>query len=180
VPDNKEANMIFSYGRHGTIDNKEPLCGDIIALRHATFGNYTPAELGHWYFDAHDTRYIRSNCGVFEGLVWLLSSDSDWLPEIFKNTFIKGIIARDNWVRYCNNYGNDFIDALLQKDRKKFKLNIKILSGLNDLIFQAVNKLALPDRPETISNALIDMGLINGYYDYCDRIKNFRGRSDRE
>ena len=175
-PGNKEADMIFSYGPHGTIDNKAPLCGDIIALRHKTFGNYTPEELGHWYFDAHDTRYIRSNSNVFEGLVWLLSSGSDWLPEIFKNTFVKGIIARDNWVRGCNSYENGFIDALMRKDRKQFKLTRNVLFGFNELVSQAIDELVLPDKPETISKSLIDMGLIEGYYDYLDKRNKMRKR----
>lgn len=174
VAGNQEAEMIFSYGKHDTIEKLEPLCGDIIALRHPMFGNYTAEELGHWYFDAHSTRYIRSNWSVFEGLVWLLSSNSDWLPEIFKNTFVKGIISRDIWMRHCNSQNNGFIDALIQKHRDKFKLNRKILSEFNHLVSQTVNTLALPDRPETIAKSLIDIGLVDCYYDYSEKIKKHR------
>ena len=177
VPGSKEADIIFSYGSHSTIDNKAPLCGDIIALRHPTFGNYTPEELGHWYFDAHNTKYIRSSSSVFEGLVWLLSSNSYWLPENYKNTFINGIIARQSWARYCNTCGNDFIDALIQNERGQFRLNKKVLAGINDLVSEVVNKLTLPDRPESIAKTLIDIGLIEGYYDHTDKMKQFRERN---
>src|SRR5690606_21409918 len=90
-PNNKDADRIFSYGSHYTVDGKQPLCGDIIALRHPKFGNYRPEDLGRWYFEAHDTKYHRSNWEVFEGLVWLLSDNSYWLPENCRQTFIDGI-----------------------------------------------------------------------------------------
>jgi hypothetical protein len=61
-PENTEAYRVFSYGNHDTIDDKEPLCGDVIALRHPQFGNYTPAELADWHFSAHDAKYIRHGC----------------------------------------------------------------------------------------------------------------------
>lgn len=175
VPGNKDADMIFSYGKHDTIDNKEPLCGDIIALRHERFGNYTPEEIGHWYFDAHDNRYIRSNWNVFEGLVWLLSSNSYWLSDAFKSTFVNGIIAQHNWLRHCNSY--DFIEALTLNERKNFKLNKKILYAFNYSVSQAIYNLNLQDRPENISKALIDIGLIDRYFDYSEKIKKFRDQS---
>ena len=172
-PGNEEAHMISSYGRHSTIDNKEPLCGDIIALRHKTFGNYTQEELGHWYFDAHNMKYLRSKWSVFEGLVWLLSSTSDWLPEEFRSTFINGIIGRHIWVSGIN-YDNDFIGALCSKKRKHFQLNNSALAGLNDLVTQAIGRLSLLDRTEFISQSIIESGLISGYYDYSEKIERRR------
>jgi hypothetical protein len=177
VPGNKDADRIFSYGRHNTVDNAEALCGDVIALRHKTFGNYTPEELGHWFFDAQDTRYIRSHWSVFEGLIWLLSSDSVWLPEIYKKTFIQGICSRNNWVRECDySYDNLFISSLTSKSRKQFKLTKRVLNGLNELVIAAIDKLGIVQRPEMITQALIDSGLIKGYYDYLDKIETMRKR----
>jgi len=173
-PKNKNIDRIFSYGRHDTIDGKEPLCGDIIALRHPSFGNYTPEELGNWYFNAHDTTYLRSHWDTFEGLVWLLSSDSDWLPENLKDTFIKGICNRDRWSRDVNNYHNLFTKALLYKDRKQFKLTKGVKDGLNELVTNALQNLEINQNPEIIAKRIIDVGLVKGYYDYMDWLNKKR------
>jgi len=173
-PGNKDADRIFSYGRHATVDSKEPLCGDIIALRHKAFGNYPSEDLGHWYFDAHDASYIRSHWSIFEGLVWLVSSESDWLPENFRKTFIQGICNRDRWLIGCGDYDNSLVESLYRKDRKQFNLTKRTLSGLNELIIGALGKLGLVEDSEIIAQALIDSGLIEGYYDNLDRIEKIR------
>jgi hypothetical protein len=173
-PDNKDADRIFSYGRHSTVNGKEPLCGDIISLRHPTFGNYTIEELGHWYFDAHGIKYIRSHWDIFEGLVWLLSSDSDWLPENFREIFIKGIRNRDRWTRNINDYSNAFINSLYNKSRKQFSFTKRVLNGLNELVIVAIEELEIIQRPENIIQRFIDVGIVDGYYDYIDWLKKRR------
>ena len=37
----------FRYGRADTVDDTPPLCGDFVAWRHPTYGNYTPEELSY-------------------------------------------------------------------------------------------------------------------------------------
>jgi hypothetical protein len=174
IPGNKDADRIFSYGKHDTVDNKEPLCGDIIALRHESFGNYTPEELGRWYFSAHDANYIRSHWNIFEGLVWLMSSDSDWLPKKYRETFLTGICNRDHWLRECNDYDNLLVDSLIRKDRKQFKLTKGVVKGLTDMVEYALSNLGVEQKPETIAHELIDANLIEGYYDNQARIKKRR------
>jgi len=173
-PGNKDTDIIFSYGRHDTIDDKEPLCGDIIAYRHPKFGNYNAGELGHWYFSAHDTRYIRSHWEIFEGLVWLLSSSSDWLPEKHRETFIFGICERDRWFTDINNFYNPFISALLHKTRKQFKFTKGIQKGLNELVGEAISKLGIVESSEKIIQKLLEIDIINGYYDYRDKLEKIR------
>ena len=176
-PGNKEADRIFSYGKHGTVDGNEPLCGDIIALRHPTFGNYTAEELGYWYFYAHDTSYIRSHWNSFEGLVWLLSSDSDWLPEKFRKTFIKGICNRSHWANDVNNYHNSFINSLFTKNRKNFRFTKSVRNGLNELVIEAINNLGITQASEKIMLSLIEVDLVKGYYDYNDRLDKIRNKN---
>lgn len=171
---NKKADIIFSYGKHDTIDNKEPLCGDIIAYRHPKHGNYTSQALGHWYFDAHNTKYIRSHLEIFEGLVWLLSSDSDWLSNDYKMKFISGICSRDRWTRDNNNYHNPFIYALLIKNRSQFRFTKTVQKGLNELVKEALTKLRINENPNNIMKRIMEVDLVKGYYDYRDWIKNIR------
>lgn len=175
-PDNKEADRIFSYGRHDTVDGKEPLCGDVIALRHPTFGNYTADELGHWYFNAHDTKYIRSHLNTFEGMVWLLSHDSDWLPEKHCQILIRGICMRDRWARDMNKYGNSFVSTLLTKNRNQFKFSKTVKNGLLKLVEEAKKNLGIIQNSEEIIQRLMEVDIVKGYYDYQDWLNNKRNK----
>jgi len=173
-PGNKNADIIFTYGSHNTIDGNKPLCGDIIAYRHPDLGNYTAEELGHWYFNAHDTRYIRSHWEIFDGLVWLLSSSSDWLPEKHRKVFISGICKRDLWLTHINNFHNPFINALFHKNRTQFKFTKGAKNGLKELVAQATTKLGINESPEKIVQKLLEIDIISGYYNYRDWIEEKR------
>lgn len=167
----KDVDMIFTYGRHKTIDDKEPLCGDIIALRHPTLGNYKPEELGQWYFDAHDGTYIRSKFSVFEGLVWLLSENSNWLPNKYHQTFIEGIKKRGSWAGYSIEFDIPFLHALKTQKRKEFTLNLSIKRSLKNLIEAAVTNLDINVNSENVFKKFLDLDFISAYYDYQDSIR---------
>ena len=49
-----------------------------------------------------------------------------------------------------------------------------MLNGLNELVIEAIDKLGLTQTPETITQALIDSGLITGYYDDSEKAERMR------
>lgn len=178
APGNPDADVIFSYGRHDTIDGEAALCGDIIAYRHPTFGNYTPAELARWYFDAHDSFYIRSSFNSFDGLVWLLSDDAHWLPDNLRNTLVLGTRARDHWVNDLMRgpSENPFLHAILRKTRKQFQFTRPIKNGLTELVEVAKVNTGVRQPAEQIVQGIIDAELVNGHYDWQDYIRDKRKR----
>ncbi|MFA7359582.1 MAG: toll/interleukin-1 receptor domain-containing protein [Candidatus Kapaibacterium sp.] len=175
-PNNHEADRIFSYGSHDTVDGKKPLCGDVIALRHPTFGNYTDDELGHWYFNAHDLSYIRSHWEIFEGLIWLLSNDSNWLPEKYKQLFINGICKRDQWSRGISENRNPFLYNLLTKKRNQFRFNKTVKDGLNELVEKALMNLEIFHNSDKIVKRLVEIDIVKNYYDYHDWLNDIRNK----
>jgi hypothetical protein len=172
-PNNKDADGIFAYSPHSTIDGKDSLCGTIISLRHPTFGNYKYEDLGKWYFDAHDTNYTRSPWNVFEGLVWLLSNDSDWLPEKYRQIFIEGIRKRNYWTFYCEKL-YPFVDALHAKKRQQFKLTSTLKSNLTKAVEESIINLGINENAVKIVDKLISIDIVNGYYDFQDWVKEKR------
>ncbi len=166
-----DSQTYFSYGLHRVLASKKALCEDIIAYRHPEFGNFTEQELGHWYFSAHDTNYHRSDWEILEGLTWLLSSDSDWLPKEHRQKFISGLCNCDRWVRNYN-YPNLFVENLIDKNRDEFNLTQNLIDSLTVLVKEAINNLGLDESPKKITHKLIDQGLVDGYYEYRDWIKN--------
>jgi hypothetical protein len=62
-PENFDRCNASRYGSPQTVNDQKPLCGDFIAWRHPTFGNYTPGELSYEFVGAHTVRYSRSVFG---------------------------------------------------------------------------------------------------------------------
>ena len=175
-PDNREVDRAFTYGKHLTIDGKEALCGDVIAFRHPQFGNYTPAELAYWYFSTHDTVYIRHGCNAFGGLVWLLSKNSGWLPQKYRDVLLQGSISRDYWSRDISghDFDNPFWNALFKKTRKQFKLTRSVKNGLRQMVDNTKAQLGIKDDSAKIVDHLLSTDFINGYYDFQERLKSKR------
>ena len=174
---NSKSNIIFSYGSHDTIDNKDPLCGDIIAYRHPTFGNYTIEAISHWYFYAHNTSYLRSYYNIFEGFIWLLSSASDWLPRKYLETFIDGICKHDLWHRVNFNsdfYQNDFVTELHRKTRKEFAFTNSISKSLLNLISKTLSDLDIKDNSGNILQKIKQIGLVEQFYEKREYIESKR------
>jgi TIR domain len=89
-PKRHDAYQMPGYGGPpATTDGKEPLCGELIAWRHPTFGNYTDAELAASFVSAHDCHYSRKLFSGFECLTWLLSNDSKWMPQRLRETLLR-------------------------------------------------------------------------------------------
>lgn len=178
VSGNPSADVIFSYGLHDTVNDGAPLCGNIVAFRHPTFGNYTPAELAYWYFRAHDSFYKRSNFNSFEGLVWLLSDDAHWLPDNLRSTLVMGTGASNRWVNdlMSGPSKNPFLDAILGKTRKQFRFTRSLKNSLTELVEVAKINIGLNQPAEKIVQGIIDAGLVDGYYDWRDYVRDKRKR----
>ena len=93
-----------------------------------------------------------------------------------RNVLIKGICHRDRWANYNNNFHNPFIHNLWQKNRKEFKFTKRVQNGLNQLVIEAIGKLEITQNPEIITQRVIEIGLIEKYYDYKDWIEKKRNK----
>lgn len=166
----QEVARAYTYGQHSTVEGKEPLCGDVIAYRHSQFGNYSPAELAKWYFCAHDGRYLRHGCDAFSGLVWLLSSASDWLPEKYRAVLTEGICQDNIWYFDAarDNGENPFLEAFSEKTRKQFHFTAKVKNGLNALVKGSIEYLGIDADSDKITNRIVRLNIIDGFYNIQD------------
>lgn len=157
--------MYFSYGSHYTIDGRPALCRDIIALRHKSFGNYRPEDLGRWYFDIHSSEYIRSDYSVFDGLVWLVSSDSDWLPRRIRSTLLNGILDDGHsWTHSVFSKCEDsFILALSDKQLNEDAFPAVVKDVLMECIYNSISTLKIHGDCSQIAETLIGHEIIEKY-----------------
>ncbi len=96
-PDRTSSCDAFRYGGADTVDGNQPLCGDFVAWRHPTYGNYTPGEMSYEFVNCHDGSYSRQVFNGFQCLIWLLCDESRWMPEELRETLKRGFRERVSW-----------------------------------------------------------------------------------
>ncbi|PZR29161.1 MAG: hypothetical protein DI535_03870 [Citrobacter freundii] len=168
---------IFSYGELGTNLGVPPSCPDIMALRHPTFGNYTPAELARRYFYAHNTFYMRSYIDQFEGMVWLLSDESKWLPSKIRQMLIQGMSQNDQWANDAPQGGTSSLFRILASVAETdFNYNSDFKSGLASMIDIAKTNVGVRQDAMDIVERFIAYDFAKGYYDFRKWLENRRNR----
>jgi hypothetical protein len=176
-PTRDDAYQMPGYGRTETTDGKEPLCGELIAWRHPTFGNYTDKELAYSFVNAHDHHYSRHLFSNFECLTWLLSDDASWMPQRLRETLFEGSRNKTYWwSNEIMDFANAFSDALLHRTRSKFRFTREVRSAIVESFTTALQKLRIQENPAIIAERFMTQGFVDGYYDEQDRIRLARKR----
>ena len=169
----------FRFGRAETMDGKPPLCGDFVAWRHPTYGNYTPGELSYDFVNAHDGSYSRRVFNAFECLMWLLSDKSFWMPEGLRETLKRGFRERVIWwVTEVNDAHYAVLKALIEQPKSRFRYTRTLRSQLIGSCEQALKKLQIGEDAGKIISSFIESRFLEGYYEEQERIREAR-RSER-
>lgn len=166
------SDIIFSYGGLETFFDKKPTCGNVIALRHHNFGNYTRRTLATTYFRAHDTNYSRSHIDAFEGLVWLLCEDSNWLPKKYHAILIEGLLENDTWFQDLSRKKSEsFIMALFKNNKESFIYTNAIKKEIESQITNVINDLEIRGNSEQILDKMLSLNIAEKYYTYQEWLK---------
>lgn len=169
----------LSYGRPETTDGNPPLCGEFIAWRHPTYGNYTPGELSYEFVNAHDRSYSRRVFNAFECLIWLLSDKSSWMPEGLRETLKRGFRERVTWwVTEINDARYAVLKALVERPKSRFRYTRTLRSQLIGSCEQALKNLQSGEDAGKITSNFIESGFLEGYYEEQERIREAR-RTER-
>lgn len=165
----------FRYGNPSTIDRKEPLCGDFIAWRHPTYGNYTPGELSYEFVSAHDGSYSRRVFDGFECLVWLLSGASEWMPAKLRSVLLQGFKDRTHWwITDVWTNGRTLGDAVFPKRPSAFRYTKAIKAALVRRVDQALREVGIDDDAEQCAARFIEGQFFEASHDEKKRIERER------
>jgi hypothetical protein len=159
-------------GGPDTIDDKPPLCGELIAWRHPTFGNYADHELAFSFVRAHDGHYSRYRYDAFTCLSWLLTDTANWMLPALREYLLAGFACRDIW--YDHNRGDAFHRSLLKKTKSQFRFTREIRTGLQDAITRALHDLGIAEAPKTITERFIERDIAGGFYRWRDEMRDAR------
>ena len=179
-PSRRDAYEMAGYSEPQVTAGDEPLCGELIAWRHPQFGNYADTAMAWTFVHAHTSSYFRGANSDLECIAWLLSNDSDWLPERLRQTILSGMRRQTTvgWPSDIMRTGetNVFAEAIWNTPRRKFKFNKTVSASVVDLFSRAVESLGLSSRPETITERFIESGFVEGFYQEQQRLRDARRR----
>jgi hypothetical protein len=172
-PDREDAYQMPGYGPPETTDGKSPLCGELIAWRHSTYGNYVNRGLSSSFVKAYDHHYSRHLFDSFECLAWLLSNAANWMPQRLRDALIDGMRSHELFsdIIRCNNA---FSAALLKKPRSKFLLTRAVRSAIVAMFAEAIKKINVQENASALAEAFIDRRFFDAYYDEQDRFRILR------
>jgi TIR domain-containing protein len=168
----------FRYGGPETVDGRVPLCGDFIAWRHPTYGNYTPGELAYEFVSAHDGSYSRRVFDGFECLTWLLSAASTWMPPELRHVLIVGFKERTHWwISDLYSHDDALADAILRKRPNGFRYTKAVKAALALKIGDALRTVGVADDPERIAAEFVKHQFVEARYEEKKRIREQRRRN---
>ena len=177
LAENIKSGNALRYGRADTIDGNEPLCGDFIAWRHPTYGNYTYSELSHVFVHGHDSAYSRLVYNGFECLVWLLSEASSWLPKQLCIALIRGMYDGAHWWitdfwRYDDT--DTLCNAMCDGSIETFTYTKTIKEILFSMCAKALHELGIEGQPEQLVKLFIEYDFVKGHYEQQERFERAR------
>ena len=177
-PERTSSYESFRYGSGRTVDGNAPLCGDFVAWRHPTYGNYTADELSYQFVNAHDTSYSRGVFNGFQCLIWLLCDESRWMPEELRETLKRGFRERVLWWVYDFSDSTDAIrTAIYNRPRSKFSYTRTLRAELTGSCVRALQELGIEDDADNVASQFIEGGFLEGYYEEQERIRSARRRA---
>lgn len=170
------------FNSHNAVDEKPYLCSEEWSVRHPTFGNYEPEYVAHAYFCGGIFGPTVSPYEHADHLFWLLSSDSQWLPERIRSKLLEGLKASPLWLwtartgQRLNNSEdslfNECHDALEQK--RPFIWTDSVISDVTARIEMAIATLGLHDSYRRILEAFVSHDLPSQFIETERRLESNR------
>lgn len=160
-----------------TRDGTKPLCHEVIALRHPTFGNFTPYKVAQSFVDAHDMHFRRSSFTGFECLVWLLSTDADWLPAKVRDILLEGFHGRQLWAHDLmirSKRRGDFIRRLYRIGRRGRSISRAVKRDAVEHFTEALQNIGVHESPDHIADQFFSRGYVESYDAWEDEMRAAR------
>lgn len=177
-PERTSSCSSLRYGRGRTVDGNPPLCGDFVAWRHPTYGNYTADELSYQFVNADDGAYFRSLFNGFECLIWLLCDESRWMPEKLRETLKRGFRERVSWwLDEFSDSTNTIRAAIYGRPKSKFSYTRTLRAELTGSCVTALQELGIEEDAGKVASRFIEGRFLEGYYEEQERIHNARRRA---
>jgi hypothetical protein len=153
-------------GKALTTDKKCPVCEDTLALRHSTFGNYSPAHVACGFVQGNGAGVgpVVKAFDTFDYLMWLLSKQSNLIPGKQHFYLLRGMKDWGVWIQYGDQPRNPafkpipesgtlaelLFDALDKGGWKRFRMSPQAAIDLSHRITASRVLLQLPESTDQL------------------------------
>lgn len=177
-PENPNAYQSPGYGGGPeTIDGTPPLCGELVAWRHPSLGNYQNKALAYSFVRAHDFSYSRQAVSDLGCLAWLLSDASNWLPGKIRDALLNGM--RDStywWTSEMWGSSDVLSHAFFDKTRSKFRYTRSVRAAITDLFEKEMTRFVSTNSAAEICERFISRDFVDAHFEEQERIRHIRSR----
>lgn len=176
----RDSYMMPGYdGPPETVGNSGPLCGDLIAWRHPTFGNYKPKELAYSFVTAHTSSYSRQVHTGFECFLWLMSDASSWVPSTLRDTLLRGFRDRTHWWLVDiarDDFGKAFVNYVMELGEGYRPPSANELTAFGEKCSSVINKLGIKEDVKHLTGRIMGFEIFRAYADQQVEFRNARRR----
>jgi len=171
---NKQKKYIEGKSRFGsglTTNGLPAECEEILAIRHQTFGNNKPSHVACTFTQGELMWLSPKYYEIIDYIIWLLSSNSSWLPEKIKEYLLTGYEDWGvwTWTDYGkfsvdsleNNSTGKLLSAIYNHDKKKLTLTKAVKEDILTRFEYTKNLLELKDSPELLVEKFLERKFIS-------------------
>lgn len=163
-----------------TTDGGVPLCDEEWALRDPEFGRYSAVDIANGYFSGGMFGPPVSPYEHADHLAWLLSSDSNWLPESIHEVLLTGMGSWRAWLWTMGDWpsAGALAEALLDSDRGVgFRWSRRRKEDALGRLSRSVKELGLPETSDELLQKFIDYGFPQRWIASEERSRHKRSQS---
>jgi len=169
-----------AHDMHGsglTTNRLPPACGEPLAFRHPTFGDYEPAHIAGWFVQGELMGPPVKVYETIDYIVWFLSDQSSWMPKKIHQFLLEGLRRWPIWPWFGNipngyDFGfepNPSTGSLFHAlcDAKKFsnfKLTKKCVADIRTRFDYTVNLLGLHETADVLAQRFIEANFIKAWF----------------
>lgn len=153
------------HGASLTIDGRSPLCDESVALRHGTFGNFRPGVVASHFVRGSMWAPTYDFFKQFDYLVWLVSRQSDWLPEKPRQFLIEGL-AGGSTLRTLFMSKRNILSERLERagSERSFRWTKALKQIWISEVSSSLRKLNIHESSERVGDAILEHGIIDEYF----------------
>ena len=108
--------------------------------------------------------------------MWLLSDDSNWMPEDLRETLKRGFREQVSWwlTQQVNDSSYAVLTFLHERPRSRFRYTQALRAELVGWCDQALKRLEVAEDPGKVVSRFIEGGFLEGYYEEEQRMREAR------
>ncbi|MGJ5071124.1 toll/interleukin-1 receptor domain-containing protein [Bradyrhizobium oligotrophicum] len=151
-------------------DSRYPLavCEKYYALRRIDFGGHESKDVADKWINGRGMSDSAKQFAYSDYVFWLLSRDSEWMPERIRETLIDGMNASAVWdldVVRDDIWPERFFDSLYARKITPGRWTKSLRAALEEAVLRTLHRLGVDEPVRPIAEKFIERDFVSGSYE---------------